>query len=43
MTIEERSHLIESLCFLTGKEPWWFEGKTDKELLEMYDRLTKIY
>lgn len=41
MTEQERLHLIESLCFLSGKGSWWYEDKTDQQLNEEYDRLTK--
>lgn len=43
MSEEERAHLIESLIFLTGKPAFWFKGKTDRELIALYDGLMKIY
>lgn len=43
MTEQERAILIESLIFLSGREGFWWEGKTDEELLKEYDRLQKIY
>ena len=43
MTTEERTNLIESLIFLTGKPAFWFADREDKELLNLYDGLMKIY
>lgn len=43
MTEADKEALIISLCFITGKEEWWFANKTAEELVHLYDRLTAIY
>ena len=43
MTEADKQALITSLCFLSGKEEWWYAGKTVDELIEEYDRLNAIY
>lgn len=43
MTEADKEALIVSLCFLSGKEEWWYKDKTAEELLKMYDDLNAIY
>lgn len=43
MNDSEKEALIISLCFLSGKEEWWYANMTIEELLKEYDRLNAIY
>lgn len=43
MSESEKEALIISLCFLSGKEEWWYAEKDIEWLIEEYDRLNAIY
>ena len=40
---KEKVETIDLLCFLSGKEEWWYANMTIEELLKEYDRLNAIY
>lgn len=39
----DKEALIVSLCFLSGKEEWWYADKDVEWLIAEYDRLNAIY
>lgn len=40
---KQKRETIDLLCFLSGKEEWWYKDKSIEWLIAEYDRLNAIY